>query len=154
MGAWQQREYYKALDRQAHEPGFPVIPVLLPGADDPALGFLGLNTWVDLRRGIEDESNVKILVRAARGLPPGDEAVLAPDPRGAICPYRGLLPFREEDAAFFVGREAFTATLLDKVRSNSLVAVVGASGSGNRRSCAPDWYQPCAAAPITMCGRS
>jgi Novel STAND NTPase 1/TIR domain len=130
MGTWQQRESYKALDRQAHEPGFPVIPVLLPGANDPALGFLGLNTWVDLRRGIEEDSNVEILVRAARGLPPGDKAVLAPDPRGAICPYRGLLPFREEDAAFFVGGEAFTTTLLDKVRSNSLVAVVGASGSG------------------------
>jgi WD40 repeat protein len=129
MGAWQQREHYKALDRQAHEPGFPVIPVLLPGADDPALGFLGLNTWVDLRQGPEDEVTIEILTRAARGLPPG-EAALVPDPRGAICPYRGLLPFREEDAAFFIGREAFMATLLEKVRSSSLVAVVGASGSG------------------------
>ena len=130
MGAWQQREHYKALDRQAHEPGFPVIPVLLPGADDPALGFLGLNTWVDLRQGPEDEVTIEILTRAARGLPPGDEAALVPDPRGAICPYRGLLPFREEDAAFFIGREAFMATLIEKVRSSSLVAVVGASGSG------------------------
>ena len=26
---------------------FPVIPVLLPGAD-PVLGFLGQNTWIDL----------------------------------------------------------------------------------------------------------
>jgi TIR domain len=130
MGAWQQREHYKALDRQAHEPGFPVIPVLLPGADDPALGFLGLNTWIDLRRGVDDGPNLETLARAARRLPPGDEAVLAPDPRGQICPYRGLLPFREEDAAFFIGREAFTATLIDKVRTNSLVAVVGASGSG------------------------
>ena len=130
MGAWQQREHYKALDRQAHEPGFPVIPVLLPGADDPALGFLGLNTWVDLRQGPEDAVTIEILTRAARGLPPGDEAALAPDPRGAICPYRGLLPFREEDAAFFIGRETFIATLIEKVRSSSLVAVVGASGSG------------------------
>ena len=73
---------------------------------------------------------VEILARAARGLPPGDEAALAPDPRGAICPYRGLLPFREEDAAFFIGREAFMTTLIEKVRSSSLVAVVGASGSG------------------------
>jgi WD40 repeat protein len=130
MGPWQQREHYKALDRQAHEPGFPVIPVLLPGADDPALGFLGLNTWVDLRQGPEDEVAIEILTRAARGLPPGDEAALVPDPRGATCPYRGLLPFREEDAAFFIGREAFIATLIERVRSSGLVAVVGASGSG------------------------
>ena len=107
-----------------------MIPVLLPGADDPALGFLGLNTWVDLRQGPEDAVTVEILTRAARGLPPGDGAALAPDPRGAICPYRGLLPFREEDATFFIGREAFTATLIEKVRTSSLVAVVGASGSG------------------------
>ena len=60
LGAWQQREHYKALDRQAHEPGFPVIPVLLPGADDPALGFLGLNTWVDLRQGLEDGVSIDI----------------------------------------------------------------------------------------------
>jgi WD40 repeat protein len=130
IGAWQQREHYKALDRQAHEPGFPVIPVLLPGADDPALGFLGLNTWVDLRQGLEDGVSIDILARSIRGLPPSDEAALTTDPRAAICPYRGLFPFREEDASFFIGREDFTATLIEKVRSSSLVAVVGASGSG------------------------
>ena len=130
LGVWQQREHYKALDRQAHEPGFPVIPVLLPGVVDPALGFLGLNTWVDLRQGLEDGASIETLARSVRGLPPSDEAALATDPRAAICPYRGLLPFREEDAAFFIGREDFTATLIDKVRSSSLVAVLGASGSG------------------------
>jgi len=25
-----------------------------------------------------------------------------PEPRASICPYRGLLPFREEDAEFFL----------------------------------------------------
>jgi hypothetical protein len=130
VGRWQQREHYRALDRQVREPGFPVIPVLLPGADDPALGFLGLNTWIDLRRGVEDEAAVDMLARAVRGLPPDDCGALAPDPRAAVCPYRGLLPFREEDAAFFIGREAFTATLIEKVGSNRLVAVAGASGSG------------------------
>jgi TIR domain len=43
MGPWQQREKDLALDRQARDPTFPVIPVLLPSAD-PTLGFLGLNT--------------------------------------------------------------------------------------------------------------
>src|SRR4029077_16869125 len=46
LGSWQQREAELALDRQAREAGFPVIPVLLPGAD-AALGFLKLNTWID-----------------------------------------------------------------------------------------------------------
>jgi len=130
IGPWQQREYHKALDRQAHEPGLPVIPVLLPGTHDPALGFLGLNTWVDLRQGVEDGVSIDILARAVRGLPPDDRAARASDPRATICPYRGLLPFREEDAAFFIGREVFTNALIEKVRTSSLVAVVGASGSG------------------------
>jgi hypothetical protein len=54
MGKWQQREQYLALDRQTRDEGFPVIPVLLPGADPP-LGFLSLGTWVDLRDGVDDE---------------------------------------------------------------------------------------------------
>ncbi|MEC4990846.1 MAG: hypothetical protein SAJ37_19105 [Oscillatoria sp. PMC 1068.18] len=46
------------------------------------------------------------------------------------CPYRGLSAFHREDAAYFFGREQFTEKLLEAVRSRSLVAVVGASGSG------------------------
>jgi len=33
--------------------------------------------------------------------------------RAEICPYRGLQIFREEDAAFFVGRKAFAEQLFD-----------------------------------------
>jgi hypothetical protein len=47
-----------------------------------------------------------------------------------LCPYRGLWAFREEDARFFHGREAAAAELLRAVGRTSLVAVVGASGSG------------------------
>jgi Novel STAND NTPase 1 len=47
-----------------------------------------------------------------------------------ICPYRGLRPFREEDMPFFFGREAFTGRLVEVVNQQTLVAVVGASGSG------------------------
>jgi len=48
----------------------------------------------------------------------------------AICPYRGLQIFREEDAAFFVGRKAFAEQLRDFTLGKNLVAVVGPSGSG------------------------
>lgn len=136
LGGWQQREIGVALDRQVSEHEFPVIPVLLPGADDPALGFLKLNTWVDLRSGVGEHQPLGILARAILRQPPADHdddlpaAAAAADPRSAICPYRGLLPFREEDAPYFCGREAFTRALINKVRAHSLVAVVGASGSG------------------------
>ena len=46
------------------------------------------------------------------------------------CPYRGLFAFREEDARFFFGREVFAERLVAAVARQSLVAVVGASGSG------------------------
>lgn len=46
------------------------------------------------------------------------------------CPYRGLFAFREQDAPFFFGRQAFTRRLIETVRRQPLVAVVGPSGSG------------------------
>lgn len=103
--------------------------MLLPGVEDPALDFLGLNTWVDLRNGLSDTSELDALAAAIRGEVTGP-AETRPDPRAAICPYRGLQPFREEDAGFFFGRESFTETLLEKVRTTRFLGVVGASGSG------------------------
>ena len=74
MGPWQQREQYLALERQvAAERGgqsFPVIPVLLPGAEPP-LGFLSQNTWVDFGTRVDDPVLLDTLVRAVHGEPPG-----------------------------------------------------------------------------------
>jgi hypothetical protein len=47
-----------------------------------------------------------------------------------ICPYRGLLPFGEENAPYFFGRESFVKQLAIAIRQQELVAVVGSSGSG------------------------
>jgi WD40 repeat protein len=47
-----------------------------------------------------------------------------------LCPYRGLLVFREEDALFFYGRDSFTKTLVDATQRGEVVSVIGASGSG------------------------
>jgi|GEM_PF-2689922 len=45
-------------------------------------------------------------------------------------PYLGLSAFGEKDAAFFFGREKFMGELFDIAHQQSLVAVIGASGSG------------------------
>jgi hypothetical protein len=130
MGSWQQRETELAFARQSRDSSFPVIPILLPGADPP-LGFLALNTWVDLRSNLNDALALAVLTAAVRGAPPGPtlqermQATLA-----TVCPYRGLRPFREEDAPFFFGRDLFTARLAALVEQRPLVALVGASGSG------------------------
>ncbi len=46
------------------------------------------------------------------------------------CPYRGLSAFREEDKDYFGGRESFTQSLVQAVNSQSIVPLIGASGSG------------------------
>jgi hypothetical protein len=130
LGTWQLREKDLALNRQARDPQFPVIPVLLPGAE-AALGFLSLNTWVDLRARLDDPIGLEILKAAIRGESPGPDlqeklgAFLA-----GVCPYRGLRYFREEDAAFFFGRDVYIDRLQESVASLQLLAVVGASGTG------------------------
>ena len=143
MGRWQERERAHALDRQAEAERlgqhFPVIPVLLPSLGvkgDVPPGFLRQLTWVDLRATVEDERGLAVLKRAIRGEPPG------PDPladggdeatrrlRATLCPFRGLLYFREEDEAFFFGRTVSADRLLALVGEQSLVAVVGSSGAG------------------------
>ena len=50
--------------------------------------------------------------------------------RSRPSPYKGLQVFDVADAAGFFGRERLTAELVEFVRHNSLLAVVGASGSG------------------------
>src|SRR6516164_11643320 len=129
MGSWQQREVDIALDLQSKSANFPVIPVLLPGCEPP-LGFLGQLTWVDLRNQALDQAIV-ILAKAARGEPPSPNLQRAFDSiRASVCPYRGLLHFREEDAPFFFGRQAAIDKLVDAVQRQRFLAVVGASGSG------------------------
>lgn len=133
LGQWQQREKEAALQRQSRARAagvvFPVIPVLLR-RDAAPLGFLDQNTWIALADSGEDEA-LAILVKAAHGEPPGpgvlDSTAAA---KAVVCPYRGLLYFREEDAPLFYGRAAAIASLLEVVEQKSLVAVVGDSGSG------------------------
>ena len=66
-------------------------------------------------------------IRAGKiDLPGLPELEPAPGPE----PYKGLQVFDVADAAGFFGRERLTAELVEFVRHNSLLAVVGASGSG------------------------
>jgi WD40 repeat protein/energy-coupling factor transporter ATP-binding protein EcfA2 len=46
------------------------------------------------------------------------------------CPYRGLAAFRSEDKDYFYGREASIQSLVKAINSQSIVILVGASGSG------------------------
>jgi hypothetical protein len=45
-------------------------------------------------------------------------------------PYPGLRPFQEYDAEYFFGRDSQTKEIIDRLKSNRFVAVLGGSGSG------------------------
>ncbi|MEM6614620.1 MAG: caspase family protein, partial [Cyanobacteria bacterium P01_C01_bin.72] len=49
-----------------------------------------------------------------------------------ICPYKGLEYFdcNKRDPEYFYGREKLTDKLLDRIRQNNFLAILGASGSG------------------------
>jgi conflict system STAND superfamily ATPase len=128
IGNTQQYERELALIRQTRDSAFPVIPVLMPGCDSPPTGFLQLLTWVDFSNGtnvLQQTESLAALRAAVRG-----EKVGAPAIRASICPYRGLEPFHEEDAAFFCGRDEAILELVARVEAHSFVALVGPSGSG------------------------
>ena len=133
FGGWQKREMHFALDRQVREEKpdhpFPVIPVLLAGADLTPC-FLFQNTWIDLRSGVDSAVMAESLDAFERAITAATPVPAAAERAAMLCPYRGLEAFGEEDAAFFAGRAKFAADLLGFTLGKDLVAVVGPSGSG------------------------
>jgi TIR domain len=69
---WFHQEIQKALNRQASESSFRVIPVLLPGSDESIVGdFLDLRTWVRFQGDVYDPHGLHRLVSGIRGVEPG-----------------------------------------------------------------------------------
>jgi hypothetical protein len=142
LGQWQEPELQMAVKRHVkagngdRELPFPVIPVLLPGADENSLPkYLDGYTWVAFAQTLDDDEAVQRLACYIRGTTPG----LGPDKLvdENECPYRGLEFFDVVHAPYFKGREDLTARLLDKLRPDRqnktpsrFLAIVGASGSG------------------------
>jgi WD40 repeat protein/DNA-binding SARP family transcriptional activator len=61
----------------------------------------------------------------------GESTEVEAEPRTpAEPPYKGLVAFEPEESGLFFGREATVATLIDRLATARLLAVVGASGTG------------------------
>src|SRR5262249_32367122 len=88
--------------------------------------FLRLQTWVDLRADLADPTQIQLLLSGIHG----DALAGGAASQADFCPFRGLLPFREEDAGLFFGREQETSELVGKLHEHSFVTVVGRSGGG------------------------
>jgi hypothetical protein len=135
LGNTQQYERELAFVRQTRDPDFSIVPVILPETTtDPPFDFLRAPTWIDfshVSRVSDAPDALEQLLTAIRGGRTPDEGA-----REAICPYRGLDAFREEDSAFFFGRGSADdpnspiGELVRKVREHPFVMVKGRSGSG------------------------
>jgi WD40 repeat protein len=47
-----------------------------------------------------------------------------------LCPYKGLLPYREQDAKYFFGRDTERRLIRDNLRASRLTILYGTSGTG------------------------
>src|SRR5262245_40638803 len=96
FGNTQQYERDLALFRQTRDPTFPVVPVILPeAAMDRPFNFLQILTWIDFSHAAsvsDAPAELEHLLVAVQGGQASADTV-----REAICPYRGLDAFREED---------------------------------------------------------
>lgn len=93
------------------------------------IAFIGALRFAEL----DAAARSLVLVGAAKAteladtpLPAGNERVPAP----GVSPYKGLMPFEQQDAALFYGRDALTARLINQLALRHCVVLVGASGSG------------------------
>ncbi|WP_157248269.1 AAA family ATPase [Nonomuraea typhae] len=119
-------ERFKLLE-QARERGWPArVLLIVAGYASPA----ALSALRRVAHEVVVFAGVHSLDRLrgqARGL---EASSLRLGPRAA--PYRGLAPFREEDAGIFYGRENEVAALVDRLaeRDAGPLIVTGASGAG------------------------
>ena len=118
ISPWHNEEMRAALDRQARERTFRVIPVLLPGATRPEEEglptFLARRTWVDFGGGLEDAYAFHRLCCGIQGIAPGPPPEAEPEEAAAIPPVRDLPPgsyMPWSPSADFVGRVEELRTL-------------------------------------------
>ena len=133
VGDWSREEVLVAQHRAAKEASYRLIPILLPGVEDPfdyskLPPCLTQRTWIDFRVGLDDERTLGALINAIRGKPPGPDG--AHEQTDDTCPYQGLEVFDEEHAEFFFGRQRDVQRLVEKLKGTRFLAVLGASGSG------------------------
>ena len=127
-GRWQDREIEMALLRAIEEDAnVRIVPVLLPGTDRSTLSTsLRTFPYISLPT-IDDHGAMEQLVAAIQGQPFGEESLELAD---ELCPYVGLNVFTQHDRHRFMGREAETAAILERLSVASLALLKGPSGSG------------------------
>lgn len=121
---WVGPEVRLAITRHVRQPDYAVIPVFAEA--EPNLnrypGFL--TQFHGVRDVLQDPAELAKLVKAAAGLERDRPVRLVDEP------FVGLRAFEERDNQLFFGREQEIEELVERLRSNRLLMVVGDSGSG------------------------
>ena len=86
---------------------------------------LGLEPGTELQ-----ELQRAILVQDPSLMPTLEGVGARTHPLRNVCPFKGLAPFEAADEEFFFGRERLVDELVGRLQDASLLAIVGASGSG------------------------
>lgn len=112
-------------------PFLRLLPLLLPGTLFPHREselpvYLRRRTWLTFPEGF-NHASLDSVVHAIRV--DGNEVEYAARPID-VCPYRGLEAFREQDRAFFMGREAVVQRIMAYLVSEPGICILGPSGSG------------------------
>ncbi|HEX4496643.1 MAG TPA: AAA family ATPase, partial [Thermoanaerobaculia bacterium] len=124
------------LNRQARQPDFRIVPVLLPGADVQSLGPLADLYAVQLPSGLSPGSSEWTELFASLVAEIGAQgADMPPIVDEGVPPYRGLRSFEEPEAPFFFGRAEEVQELMGRLGSARAggirwVQVEGPSGMG------------------------
>jgi WD40 repeat protein len=127
LAGWVDLEVQLALDRRVRELAFPIIPMLGPGSDPNALpGFVRLFQAIDMRETPPPPEKLKALLNRILETVGEPVSVLPPD----RSPFAGLRTFDVADALLFFGRETETEELLECLRRDPLLLVIGDSGCG------------------------
>ncbi len=100
---------------------WPVIPLTLQAVELPPR----LSQLVRLEAGTPDSQQRALAKLCAELKRPVPGPAPLPD-----CPYPGMVPFDEADSARFFGREQEVQELVERLRLQPFLAVIGASGSG------------------------
>jgi TPR repeat protein len=127
IGPWQEVEYFTAFDRHVIDKHFPLVPVMVAGAEAPGLSFLRTLNWVEAPFVTED----KVLHRLLAALKGATVASATPLWK-LVNPYRGLEAMAEANADYFFGRTQETAATLTALadKAGRCPILIGASGSG------------------------